>query len=139
MQQVGEEIEVKKNIAQMKCIFLQSRAAAEFEPKEIARGSPAMLLLMGQDIKLIHVKDAMRNKEIGRGMAKYLTETAPVGSKLFVRGAACMSGSAERIWTGVGFQSTSSVTATAYYTRTSANAKARPPRGVDTLYLAFEK
>lgn len=139
VQLVGEKIKKKQNVGEMRAIFLSPLAAAEFEPKEIAKSSPAMLLLMGQDIKLIHVRGAMRGKEIGRGMAKYLTETAPIGSKLFVQAPACMSGSAERIWTGVGFESTTSVTPTAYYTRKSSNTKARPPAGVDTIYLSFEK
>ena len=139
VQQVGEEVEKEKNVAKMRAIFLLPLAAAEFEPKAIARASPAMLLLMGQDIKLIHVKDVMRDKEIGRGMAKYLTETAPLGAKFFVKGVACMNASTDKIWKGVGFQSTSSVTSTTYYTRTSAKMKARPPAGADTLYLSFQR
>ena len=139
VQQVGEEVEKKKNVAEIRAIFLNPLAAAECEPKAIANASPAMLLLIGEDIKLIHVKGVMRDKEIGRGLAKYLTETAPLGAKFFVRGAACMNSSAERIWKGVGFVSSSSVTATTYHTRSSERTKTRPPRGADTLYLSFQK
>ena len=139
VQQVGEEIEAEKNIAALRAIFLAPLAVAEFAPKEIARSSPGMLLLVGHDIRLLHVTRAMRQKQVASGMAGYLTVTAPAGSRLFVRAAACLSGPAARIWGGVGFISSSSVCASASYTRQAEGVKSRPPRGVDTLYLSFVK
>ena len=135
---MGEKIE-KLGVGGLRAAFLVPIKRSEFEPEQIAMASPCILIVFGEDIELLYTHPLMRDKHIGRGMAQYLVDSSPRGTKLFVRAPACLSGRAEKVWKGVGFTSTSTAVRTRMYTRAEEKAKARPPAGVDTLFLSFVK
>jgi len=118
-------------------LFLAPLHSNLFHPAEVARSSPCLLILHHQDVKLLYVKQSMRQQHIGRAVAKYLTQSLSVGDRLFIRAPACMTERTVKLWVSVGFVSSSQIIKGKLFKRQKVTEKANIPAGVDTVFLCF--
>ena len=122
----------------VRCLLLTSVAMYHAEPRDVGRCSPGILVRVKEDVCLLHVMPRMRGKRIAHEMAAHMARIEPFGGRLFVTAPACLSGTAYKIWTAVGFIASTRVTGGRTVVAPQGAARRIPP-GVDTLYLSFEK
>ena len=104
------------DVAKTPCLMDELTAVCIVPAKEIqasvdgvARSSPALCIILHNEVKLLYVLPRMRRRGIGKAIAKHIVDTTMEGATRFVVAPPCLTGAALSVWKSTGHPMVSSL------------------------------